>query len=263
MPSQLSTRCALALLCATLLASVAGLLALGPLPDGIAVAWTGLATAQSPAWAVALQLPLLAVALAGWRQVAQDGTPTDLKRAWGLAWLLVGLAACGGIAQALGLIGALPARAPGASAAALLALIFLAERLHPAWAGRSACLLAAVAGPLAAAVAGFGLADMRGLLWLEHLPLLMLPLGVWSLRSRGLGGGDWLLALLVFAAARLLAWADVSFGPGAALSSAALQPLLLAASVGVLVWALARQGAAAGAVLAGASQRSTSLNTAG
>lgn len=273
MPSlQLSTRCALVLLCATLLASVAGLLALGPVGPG-ALPWTRASDAATlpQAWGLLLQLPLLAAALAGWRAARASVADAALRRAWLLAFALVGLAALAGIAQSVAAdaAGGLPARLPGASAIALLSLIFLAERLHPAWVAPAALGLGLASGPLAGALAllggpWLGMADLRTLLWLEHLPLLLAPIGVWGLRSRGLGDGDWLLALTALATAWLLGWADdtVRQALGGLVGGAALQPLLLAAAAGRLAWALGRQPSAAEAP-AGASQRSTSLNTAG
>ena len=151
------------------------------------------------------------------------------------------------------------------SACALLATLFLAERLGPRWTSAPALAAALVAGPLGAALALLamtltGQPDLRLLLWLEHLPLLLAPVAVWSLPSRGLADRDWLVALLALLTAKALDFGHLGIwlATGAAISGHALHHLPLAAAVGWLAWRVARQ-----ARDTAASRPSTSVITAG
>ncbi len=283
MSPQLSSRCALALLAAIVLASLVGLLALGPLQDGDSA--HRLTDARSVAglpngWSVLLQLPLLAVAAAGALSARAAGADPPLQRAWRLFFALVGVAALASIADHLApsATGYVLSKLPTASASALLSLIFLAERLGLGWLRPAALVLALTSGPLGGALyfgaeALHGQADGRLLLWLQILPLLLVPLGVWSLPSRGLDGLAWTVALLAFAFAELLDWADTALwqASGGAISGHALHHLPLAACLGWLAWGVARQRNAAGvsaapvpaAALPPVSQAATSLTTFG
>jgi hypothetical protein len=189
------------------------------------------------------------------------------RRAWRAFFVLAALAVAAGAVQHVAPtgVGYVLARVPVASACAVLTLVFLAERLGRGWIAPRALRAALLAGPVAGglcfiAQAAHGMPDLRWLFWLELLPVLLLPLGVWGLQSRGLGGRDWLIPLACFALAEsavwLGAWDSAATG---AFDGQALHHLALAASLGWLAWALRNHGAA---LSAGASKaRATSLNT--
>lgn len=282
MSPQLAHRCALALLIALVAASVVGLLAIGPLPGGSQahrLTDPRLVAGLPNAWSVLLQLPLLAAALAGLLASPQATADADRRRAWTAFFALAALATLASIADHLAPSerGYLLAKLPAASACAVAALIFLAERLGPAWRSRTAFGLALAAGPLGgllcwAAQVLHGQPDFRLLLWLEHLPALLVPLAIWNLRSRGLQARDWLVALVWFTSAELIDLADEPIwqASGGAISGHALHHLPLAACLGWLAWQVARQAGSARRALPEdggdsvlASQPATSLNTAG
>lgn len=282
MSPQLSTRCALALLGAMLFASLMGLLAWGPvgypapnhrLTDSRSV--LGLAHG----WTVLSLLPLLSVTVAAAVGLQRRRAGGPRWRAWRLFFGAAALAtAIGGLDHlAPSDTGFLLAQVVTASACAVLSLIFLAERLGPRWVAPGLLAAAVASGPLgglacAASAAWLGGPDLRWLLWLEYLPVLLVPLGVWGLRSDGLRARDWTVALLWFAAAKLVDGADVLTwqASGGSISGHALHHLPLAACVGWLAWRVLRQRADAplatpeeiAAVLA-ASQRAASLTTSG
>lgn len=282
MSPQLSHRCALALLAALIAASVVGLLALGPVSGGAQdhrLTDPRLVAGMLNGWSVLLQLPLLAAALAGVLASRQIPADTARRRAWIAFFALAALATLASIADHLAPSqrGYLLSKLPTASACAVVALIFLAERLGPAWQGRPAFALVLASGPLGGLlcwVSGWlhGQPDFRLLLWLEHLPLLLVPLAVWSLKSRGLQARDWVVALVWFALAELIDMADAPIwqASGGTISGHALHHLPLAACMGWLAWRLARQAGSARRALPEdggdsvlASQPATSLNTAG
>lgn len=274
-------RCALAVLASMLFASVTGLLAWGPVGFGEQVhrvtdprAVFGLLNGGS----VVLQLPLLAAAAAGVRGMRHSRAGAALRRAWALFFAAVLLATLIGIADHLAPSdsGDLLTRVATGSVCAVLSALFLAERLGAGWVSAAALRLALASGPLGgllclASQALLGAPDLRGLLWLEYLPVLLLPLGVWKLRSAGLSGRDWLVALLCFGAAKLVDWADgpVWQASGGVISGHALHHLPLLLCVAWLAWRAPRQRGAPAATPAeiaasvAASQRETSLTTAG
>lgn len=282
MPPQLSRRCAVALLAAILLAGVVGLLALGPLPgpDGAERYADPRRVAGLPnVWGVLWQLPLLAVTLVGAWQARRHHGGAPLQVAWALFFATAALATlvCMLDHLAPSPTGLVLSQAPAASAGALLSLIFLAERLGLAWVGRVPLALALAGGPLGAALWLAGMAwggtpDARLLLGLQYLPVLLVPLAVWSLPSRGLSSLAWIVALLWFALAEGFDAADntVWQASGGFVGGHALHHLPLAACLGWLAWCVARQRAAparmrasAGSASRAVSQASTSLNTSG
>ncbi|HEU4458980.1 MAG TPA: hypothetical protein VFR90_07645 [Methylibium sp.] len=265
MSPQLSARCVLAVLAASLLASGLGLLALGPV---------ALRPSAAPAWSTLHNgSALLVILAAGWAAARSDQLR---RRPWRQAWRnffrIAALAAVlalfdGAAATELG--GRLARMAAG-SACALVALIFLAERLGPRWIAPRPMLLALLAGP-AAALIGFaaqalhGQPDARLLLWLEALPLLLLPLGVWGLSSRGLAGGDWLLALGGYLASKLLAGfdAEVLAASGGGIDGASAARWLVAGTLGWLGWRLLGRQPLRAVGAGSSSAPNTSANTSG
>lgn len=278
MSPQLSTRCALALLGAMLFASLMGLLAWGPVgypaqTDRNTDSRTVLGLVQG--WNLLSLLPLFAATVVGTVGLRRHRAGGPRRLAWRLFF---------GAAMLTTVVGALDHLAPGdvgfllrqvatASVCVLLSLIYLAERLGPRWVTPGLLAAAVASGPLgglacAACAAWLGGPDMRWLLWLESLPVLLMPLGVWGLRSDGLRPRDWFVALLWFAAARVVDAADgwVWQASGGAVSGHAVHHLLLAGCIGWLAWRVLRQRPdvppATREELA-ASQRAASLTTSG
>lgn len=275
MSPQLSRRCALAVLVSMLVAMVVGLLAWGPIGlEGRERRLTDprLMLGLLNGWTVLLQLPLGLAAVAGALGARREGA---MARAWQLFFWLTTLAVLSSAIDHLSpsTTGYVLSKVPTASACAVLSLLFLAERLGRGWVMPSLLGLATALGPLGAIVclgslALTGQADMRLLLWCEYLPMLLVPLGVWSLRSRGLTGSDWLVGLMWFAAAKLVDWADLPVwqASGGTITGHALHHLPLAACLGWLAWRVARQVGRSGdaaAVSPIESRRSTSLTTSG
>jgi hypothetical protein len=185
MSPQLSVRCLLAVLIALLTASLLGLLAIGP---------------------IALSMPAMPRSGFGWTEVIPGVGLVVACMGLGCAARLPGIEwrhpwrcyfALAAVAALLCLFDTMSSgpqlwqlgRMAIGSAGAVAALIFLAERLGPAWVSRRALALALMAGPIAAAVGWLaesvhGQPDERWLIWLEWAPLMFLPLGIWDLSSR-------------------------------------------------------------------------------
>jgi hypothetical protein len=267
MSPQLTARCMLAMIFAILLASALGMLALGPV--ALSPKWLGVGPDPMNAWLVAAALPSLAAAWWGWWRAGRAPRPARQRDAWRVFFGVALVATVfgglehvvpGGVAWRL-------ARVAEASACAILALIFLAERLGPPWASPLALRAAVLSGPAAWGLGLFaqalhGQADERLLLWLECSPLFLLPLGVWGLVSRGLRGADWLVALSFFCGSKLLEIFDANLlaASEGRWSGHSLAHLALAASIGWLAWALWRQGERPGSVDAAADdERAASL----
>lgn len=244
MSPQLSARCLLAVLAAMLLASVLGLLAMEPVALSIPPQARGLG------WRSIVPALGLGVCWIGFRWV--DRLPrAEERHAWRAFF---GASAAAALLSLLEPISSPLAwwlgRVAVGSAGAAAAMIFLAERLGPRWIAPRVVALVLLAGPIAAAVglasqAVHGVADERLLIWLECAPLLLLPLGVWGLPTRGLRDGDWFVALGFFAAAKLFDVLDGRIDAVAALDGHLLADIGLAASVAWLACALWRQSAAA------------------
>ncbi|MBA3599304.1 MAG: hypothetical protein H0W40_18295 [Methylibium sp.] len=272
---QLSTRCALALLGAMVLASVVGLLALGPV-TAVADAHR-LTDPRTPlgltnGWSVLLQLPLLVAACTGALCARRFTAEAALRHAWTAFFTLATAATLGSMADHLTPSegGYVLSKALTASACAALAMIFLAERVSMGWVNRLPLRVALASGPIGAFLwfasdVLLGQPDYRLLLWLEHLPMLLVPLGVWSLPGRHLRSGDWIAALMWFASAECIDWADrlIWAASGSVISGHALHHLPLTACLFSLAWALARQSAAHESAPSASSQRETSLITSG
>jgi hypothetical protein len=266
------------LLWATLVAGVVGLIACGPIELG------GLALQQADTRALGMlpnavnvlsHLPLLLAALVSSRAcigLANQGPRRVVMwaRGWALAFGCVALGALGGAAfhARPTVVGELLVGAAIGSASALVALLFLAERLSPRLL-RDQWLLAATLSGLLAALAAAAANDLRGLVALEYLPLVLVPLAVWRLPSRGIPNRDWIVAFFINMAAHLASWADAPIWrmtPGT-VGGLALSHLLLALCVAWLarcaLGAAPLQPRDAPARASTPSQDSTSLTTSG
>jgi hypothetical protein len=110
-----------------------------------------------------------------------------------------------------------------------------------------------------------GHGDMRPLLFLEGLPILLIPAGALRLNGRFTSSGDWLAMLYLYVAARCAGLADSAvFNLSGWISGHTLMHLLLAAVAARLAYrAATAPGSAPDRVATGVepTQRSTSLNT--
>lgn len=283
MTPQLTQRCTMALLVSLALATVMGLIALGPFtlqPEAHSFADTRALGGVPHASNVLTHLPLFLVGWWGWRRVRALDAPDDLKRPW--MWFFLA-------AIPAGLMGSfyhwapddtrfVLSQMPRSFASVLLLCVFLAERVDQRWGSRPVLL-----GWLGATFAGGlwwtftivvdGSGDLRPLLWIGLSPLLLVPAGIWRLPGSRISGADWLAVLVLFAGAHALQWADATVmrALGGLVSGHALHHLALAGCIGWLAYradAPVRVGAsslAAESELEGATalpaQRSTSLNT--
>ena len=274
MTPRLSQGCTWVLLLAMMLAIAAGLMAWGPVhfplvpPGDLPARLPGTAT---PLDALSC-LPLLVVgAWSAW-VVLRDRWPRALRMPWFAFFVSSALSAAASALfhlQPSALVHA-AGHAFGATAMTMLALAFAAERMDVGFGSRRAV---ASAGAIAGVAALWWLAghwasghgDLRALLFLECLPLLLLPAGALSLPGHFTRAGDWGFMLFGYVAARALGLLDASLGgAGAGFGGHALMHLLLA---GVVAWPLyrmaaaSRRGDAPAASPPEPTQRRTSLNT--
>jgi hypothetical protein len=276
---RISALSARGLLVATLAAGLIGLIGHGPM----AIAGAALSQADTRALGllpnavnVLSHLPLLVVALLAGRACLGSMNSGPLRvaawhRGWALLFACIAIGALAGAAfhGAPSAARQLLVDAAIASASALVTLLFLAERLdlgllRPRW-----LWVAILSGPAAAAVAMTG-NDVRWLLAIEYLPLVLVPLTVWRLPSRGMPGRDWIVALAINLAAHLASWADAPLWrlSQGTIGGLALSHLLLALCVAwlarsALSVAPRRQARATPMSGTAASQDSTSLTTSG
>jgi len=264
------------LLLAMMLAIAAGMMVGGPIviaPADHAFAdqrtWFGVANAPL----VAACLPLAIVAFRGWRAARASHWPDAVRMPW-----LAFMASCIGLT----VVSIAYHLSPGDTSLALthtaaalsmtlLSLCFLAERVDALF-GRPE----AIAG--GCAVAGFAglwwfagrwvgeLGDLRALLFLESLPLLLVPAGALSLPGPFTRAADWLAMLGLYLLARVAGFADaIVHSANGWVSGHALMHLLLAAVAACPAYRIAsasRRGPGVhGVPLAEPSQRSTSLHT--
>lgn len=277
-PTQKMSRLAAQVLMgATLVAGLAGLLAHGP----IALA------ADTHRFADALprfelanganvlsHLPLLAAAALGMLACLKRRSIAPSMSAWALFFALVCLAASAGAVYHAHPDDArfLVVHAAIGSASCVLSLIFIAERLGATFIGIGPLAAAALAGPTAWAL-GAGVADLRWMLALQCLPVVLMPLVVWGLPSRGLRGSQWLVALGLYALAECAGVADAAIWNATAglLGGMALSHVMLAACVGWLAYGATRSAFDSGSAAnepalppsADSSSRVTSATTAG
>jgi hypothetical protein len=251
----MSQGCTLVLLLAMMIALAVGLTAWGPIslqPGDHAYADPRTWARIPNAFNVLSCLPLAAAGLRGFFSTWRAEWPSSLRRPWLAFFALV----------------AVHAVAAGAFVALLLG--FLAERVD----ARCGSPQGVTAGLALAVLAGLwwlggewsiGHGDMRALVFLETLPVLLIPAGALRLKGRFTSSGDWLAMLYLYVAARSAGLADVAvFNATGWLSGHTLMHLLLAALTARLAY---RAGTVPGAVPAAAvppaepTQRSTSLNT--
>jgi len=275
MSPRMSQGCTLVLLLAMMFALAVGLMAWGPIslqPGDHQYAdqrsWAGIPNALD-----ALSCLLLAGA-AVWGMLAtrRSAWPATLRAPWLAFFALAGLhSASSALYHLSGSdAGYALSHTFAAGAFAMLLLGFLSERVDTLYGSPHAL----AAGLTLAAAAGLwwfagqwniGRGDLRGLLFLESLPILLIPAGALALNGKYTTPGDWLAVLYLYVAARSAGLADSAvFNATGWISGHTLMHLLLAAVAARLAY---RAGTAPGSVLgfAGAgvepTQRSTSLNT--
>jgi hypothetical protein len=260
----MSQGCAMVLLLAMMLAMAAGMMVGGPIVimphDPMAASRDGIGIPR--AVRVLACLPLAAAGAWGWRAAWRCGWPRALRTPW-LAFF--------GSCMALAVVAVayhLDASDAGralihvltAAAMATLTLAFMAERVDALF-GRTEAVVGACAVAGCAGLWWFaghwvgGPADLRALLFLECLPLLLIPAGALSLPGEHTRAVDWLGILGLYVLAR---------GAGLVHGLAALMVLLLAAMAGCAAYRLVSVSPGRPVRDAAASdptQRSTSLNT--
>jgi len=265
---------------ALILALAAGLLAWGPMlwsaprpeaPDTPAIAgW-------QDALVLLASVALVLTGVGGWRAVGKAigaGAPSARTWRWFFAVVAIQGLACG-LHHALGVQSTrLLFEFCCAAGSALLFVGLAADRVHARWASTPMRVGVLALSALATAwwACGLGLqgsGDMRGLLFIDALPLLALAAGVAGLQTCcARGGADISILAAAYGVARLLSLADGSFLPD--LGLAVNQGIALFAIAGASVWfahcwASAAQTAPQATDAAGSASktRSTSLNTSG
>jgi hypothetical protein len=271
MSEPLSRRCALTLLIALAAATVAGLIAWGP----VLLATTAHAYADDRAWGglpnsanVLASLPLLAAGIWGLLATRASRWSEELRRPW------MAFHAC---AAAAATVAAVYHAAPGdtsfilAHALTGAAFVFLgqgvlAERVHPefgstqALLGASALVGLACAFVFAGAALGHGI-DMRPFMLLEVLPVLLIPAGALWLPGAHTRASDWIIMLVAYGVAKGFDAADAAVLSATGwISGHALMHLSLAA---VAAWLAYCAASARSEAAAPVTRRHTSLNTSG
>ncbi len=271
MSEPLGRRCALTLLVAMAVATIAGLIAWGPVllaPAAHAYAddraWGGLNNAAN----VLASLPLLAAALWGIFATRASHWSDELRRPW------TAFHVCAGAAAAVAAVyHAVPGDASFVLAHALTAAAFvylaqgvLAERVHPEFGSARALLGASLLSALACAIVLVGATlgrgiDLRPFLLLEVMPVLLIPAGALWLPGSYTRVSDWIVMLVAYGIAKGLDAADSAvLSVTGWISGHSLMHLSLAAVAGWLAYcaASARSG-----VERPDTRRHTSLNTSG
>ncbi len=261
----------MALLAAMTAAAAIGLVAWGPVR--LSATAHEYAAAQTlwglPGGANAIAcLPMLLAAAWGWWAERRRGAPAHLRRPW------LGMYTC----AALGAIVAagyhvwpsdalyLASHTAMAAAFTLLCAAMLAERVQVAFGSRAgvAASLVVAATALGSSLHDGGAADLRPLILLELAPLLLVAAGVPGLPGTHTRRSDWLIMLALYGTGRLFDWADQPILEATGLLSGhTLMHLALAAAVAWAAYSAAARTAASATDAGDASQRSTSLNTAG
>jgi hypothetical protein len=272
MSPRMSQGCTWVLLLAMLLAIAAGMMAWGPVHFPTAPFAVDGAAALPASLHVLACLPLLGVALWGAWVVRRDRWPRALRGPWFAFFALSALNAAASAAFHLQPSTAAHAAVHGFGAAAmtLLTFAFAAERMDT-WFGSRAAIVAAGAAAGVATLWWFaghgagGQGDLRALLFLECLPLLLVPAGALSLPGSFTRAADWGLMFSGYLLARVAGLFDAPLaGATGGLGGHALMHLLLA---GVAAWPVYRAGAASrradspAAASSEPTQRRTSLNT--
>ena len=274
MSPRMSQGCAMVLLLAMMLAMAAGLMAWGAIPiapsDHLFAdsrRWLGLPQAAN----VLAYVPLIAVS--GWGLVStlRSRWPAMLRRP------VVGFFA---LCAAMSVVSGAYHLDPGDTGCALthlfaaatlmaLMLAFMAERVDALF-GSGPSLAAGIG------VAGFaalwcfagqwatGQGDLRALLFLECLPLLLIPAGALSLPGRQTAARDWMMMLGLYLAARAAGFADAAvYATTGWISGHAAMQLLLAGVAACLAYraSVASTSRRPSSASVDPTQRSTSLNT--
>jgi hypothetical protein len=265
----------LALLATLLLLVALGLLAWGPLPIGAhahqyadARSWLQVPNATN----VLVNLPIFWLGVWGWCATRVSAWPRSLRLPWQGFHLWVMTAALAAAMYHAAPSDALMVvtRTCQACAFVLLALGLLAERVDARFGSMAACVCAAImttATGLAIAYAGrqHGGMDLRPLLWLESIPILLIPTAVLRVAGTQTRASHWLIALAIYAVSRLFELADGPiFNATGWVSGHTLMHLGFAAVVGWMAYraAATRTAGATADLSSGAlSQRQTSLNT--
>jgi len=279
-PDSLHRRGALALFSALAVALAVGLLAWGPLlwsvprPDA---PHTPAIAGWQDALVLLASVALVLAGVSGWRALGMAaGTGPSPARTWRWFFAVVALQglACG-LHHALGALNTrLLFEFCCAVGGGFLFVGLMADRVHARWASPPARVGVLALSALAAAwwlcsleLQGSG--DMRGLLFIDTLPLLALAAGVAGLPTCSAhGGADISILAAAYGIARLLSLADGSLLPD--LGLAVSQGVALFAIAGSGVWFAQRLSSRAPSVPqaiddAGSASktRSTSLNTSG
>lgn len=271
MSEPLSRRCALTLLLAMAVASMAGLLAWGPVllaSDAHVYADDRALGGLSNAANVLASLPLLAASLWGIVATRASRWGDELRGPWVAFHFCAGAAA--GVAAAYhaapGDTSFVLAHALSAAGFVFLSLGVLAERVHPDFGSTRALLGAGLLAVLACAIVladaalGHGI-DMRPLMLLEWLPVLLIPAGALWLPGAHTRSTDWIIMLVAYGIAKGFDAADSAVLSATGwISGHGLMHLCLAAVAGWLAYCAssARSGADAPD-----TRRQTSLNTSG
>lgn len=271
MSEPLGRRCALTLLVAMAVATVAGLIAWGPVLLAPALhayaddrAWGSLHNAAN----VLASLPLLVAALWGIVATRASRWSDELRRPWTAFHVCAGAAAAVAAVYhaAPGDASFVLAHALTAAGFVFLGLGVLAERVHPGFGSARALFGAGLLAALACAIVlvgaplGRGI-DMRPLLLLEVMPVLLIPAGALWLPGTHTRASDWIIMLSAYGLAKGFDAADASvLSVTGWISGHGLMHLCLATAAGWLAYcaATARAG-----VEAADNRRLTSLNTSG
>ena len=247
MSPRIAQGCALILLLAMMLAIGAGMIAWGPItlePGDHAYAddrrWMGLPAAFN----TLANVPQLVLSVWGMTAVWRGRWPTMIRRAWLAFFGLSALMALLSIAYHLHPTDGGYALTHWLAAAALLmlGLSFMAERMDPLFGSTFALVMAFAISSCGALwwLAGewsTGHGDLRALIFLQCLPLLLIPAGALTLPGEHTSMADWLAALCMYMAARSAGWADAAvFEFTGWLSGHSLMHTLLGAVAGCLAY---------------------------
>ena len=275
MSPRISQGAALVLLLAMMLAMAVGMMAWGPIQlptpsHGWAHPrpWFG-----EPGAVDALAcLPLLASSVWGMASLQRSRWPASLRLPCTAFFALASLLALSSAAYQLDPSGDGDAvnRAFAAGTVTMLVLAFLAERVDALF-GSGPAVLGGAALVACATLWWFtgeyarGRGDLRPLLFIEYLPLLLVPAGALRLPGRFTRSVDWLAVLGLYLAALVARWVDQAAGaPARYVDGTALMHLLLAGLAAAVAY---RAGVAPGDKRAATpspsepTQRRTSLNT--
>lgn len=273
MSGALERRCALLMLAATGMATLAGLMAWGPVtlqPEAMRYAdsrgWIGIPNAMN----VLSNLPAVAVGAWGWHGTRSSTWPAHLMRPWrgfhGTVMVAGAISAVYHLSPNVPLF--LLSQAALAAAFTLLCCGALAERVDARMGSLRAVVLAlVVVGAMSChmVVAAWvtGELDLRPVLCLQLLPVLLIPAGAMSLSGSVTRLRDWMLMLTAYALARGFEHADQAvFDATGWLGGHALLHLCLALAAACLA-RRAHSSRSAKPEGDGRAHRHTSLNTAG